>query len=588
MSPQPAARLAAAPAGSALSIRNLSVVLHRGQHGHRVVQDLDLDLDRGRILALVGESGSGKSTIGLAALGLLPADSRPQVGGSLKVAGQEIVGAPDHLIRRIRRDQIGCIFQDPMTSLDPTMRIGRQLIGRLGSEARAVEWLDRVGIPNARSRMNVFPHQLSGGQRQRVMIALAMGSRPALVIADEPTTALDVTVQAQILALLRHLSQEEGTAFLFITHDLAVAASLADGIAVLYGGRLVETGTTRGVIAAPGHPYTAALLEARFDFGAPKDRQLPAIAAGAVATEGCAFAPRCMLAEARCRSVVPALRPVAQHDGAAACLRSACVTARLWRRQARPWPESSAAGPIVVEMFGIEKSYAVRRRGCFGGKETIHALRGVNLRIRRGEAVSIVGESGSGKSTLGRIVAGLIRPDRGSFRYDGREPPQMVFQDAVASLTPWLTISELVSERVRDRPRFERRALTARALERVGLPASIAAVRPAQLSVGQSQRVAIARTIVRPPDLLVCDEAVSAMDVSLAAGILNLLGTLRRELEMALLFITHDLAAARFVGDRILVMQNGLIVEEGDADAVLRRPTDPYTQRLIASLPVPP
>jgi len=580
----------------ALHVRDLHVRLHRGGAVNHALRGIDLTVAPGEIVALVGESGSGKSTLALALQGLLPAESAPQLTGSIEVGGVEVVGGTGGQLRRVRRESVGSVFQDPMTSLNPTMRIGAQLAEAITDGGDPVEHLARVGIPDPEHRSRAYPHQLSGGQRQRVMIAMAMARQPVLVVADEPTTALDVTVQARILETFRRLRDESGTAFLFVTHDLAVAAATADRIVVLYAGLVAEQGAVREVTTAPAHPYTAALLDARFELDVDKGHQLPTLPGEPPSpgdpVDACPFANRCILVVDDCRQQVPPLEPVTQHDGAAACLRSDDVRLDLWQRTARPWPPrlellSSPGDPakdmLVVEGRGLRMVYPARGRGG----RVVEALRGVDLVVADGESVALVGESGSGKSTLLRMVAGLVKPTSGTLDVRSSVRPQLVYQDASASLTPWMTVGELVGERLRPErlSKQDRATKVGEALERVGLPARLAAFRPAQLSGGQRQRVAVARAVVVPPRLLLCDEPVSAMDVSLAAAILNLLESLRRELGMAMLFVTHDLAAARFATDRIVVMQSGAVVEEGPADQLVNEPQAAYTKELLASMP---
>ncbi len=575
--------------GPALVVRDLTVTMHRDGQTNHPLKGLDLTIGRGEIVALVGESGSGKSTLGLAIQGLLPAESRPQTTGSIVLDDIEVVGAPERTLRQLRRTQLGSVFQDPMTSLNPTMTIGRQLREVMGGDGDPAKWLERVGIGEPVGKLRAYPHELSGGQRQRIMIAIAMCRRPVLVVADEPTTALDVTVQARVLELIRELRDQTGTAFLFVTHDLSVAASIADRIAVLYAGRLAEIGDVTQVMNAPAHPYTAALLEARFTIGVTKDRPLPTLPAAAGEPEqGCLFAPRCLLVTAECTKVTPELAPISQHAGAAACLHTEKVSAELWTRVADAWPADppTRTDTPVVKVDNLSKVY--HRRGTH---DLTRALDGVELSVDEGECVALVGESGSGKSTLLRIIAGLVLPTVGSVAVTEKQP-QMVYQDASASLTPWLSIGELVGERLRHKvsgqtklDRATRQKLIGEALARVGLDPCAARLRPHQLSGGQRQRVAVARAVVVPPRLLLCDEPVSAMDVSLAASILNLLESLRRELRMAVLFVTHDLAAARFVADRIVVMQDGRIVESGPSDQIVRDPRHAYTRELLASMP---
>jgi len=575
-----------------LSVRDLRVTLHREAQANLALRGVDLEIKRSEIVALVGESGSGKSTLGLAVQGLLPTESRPVISGSIKVNDTEVTGASARTLRQLRREHLGVVFQDPMTSLNPSMRIGHQILENINDGTPPEQWLARVGIPHPQSRVRAYPHQLSGGQRQRVMIAMAMACHPSLVVADEPTTALDVTVQAQILRLIGQLCREAETAFLFITHDLAVAATIADRIVVLYAGQVVETGPIDQIISSPAHPYTAALLEARFGLQVDKQRELPTLAGEPPSPQsrlpGCAFAPRCLIAVENCRETTPPLATVGQHSGTAACLRSSDVRADLWERVSQDWSAvSQPASRPLLKLNGIDKSYRIRRRGLWGATQVVSAVNGVDLQLFQGEAVALVGESGSGKSTLLRIVAGLIQPERGKVWFDAAERPQMVYQDAMASLTPWLSVEELVGERLRSQglSKAARRKQVFEALELVGLSPQLAAVTPTQLSGGQAQRVAIARAVVIPPKLLLCDEPVSSLDVSLAAAILNLLGSLRRRLNMAMLFVTHDLAAARFIADRIVVMQSGAVVETGPADSIVHSPRQPYTRELLASMP---
>jgi peptide/nickel transport system ATP-binding protein len=372
-----------------------------------------------------------------------------------------------------------------------------------------------------------------------------------------------------------------------------VAAAVADRIVVLYEGRAAETGPVQEVVSRPAHPYTAGLLESRFGLDADKSHPLPTLrgdADGAPLGLMCSFAPRCPLAEDQCRKEMPEPAPVAQHQGLAACFRSEAVTPAVWRQAGSGWPNREAhhANVPVLDMAGVTKSFSHRRFGA-QREGRVLALRGVSLRVGDGESVAIVGESGSGKSTLLRIVAGLIPPDEGQVRLRDTDRPQMVYQDAYASLTPWLAVGDLIGERLRRRglPRSERQARLAEALRQVGLPVRLLAARPPHLSGGQRQRVALARAIVVPPPLLLCDEPVSAIDVSLAAAMLNLLQSIRLRLGLAMLFVTHDLAAARFVADRIVVMREGEIVEAGPADAVTRTPATSYTRDLIAAIPGP-
>ncbi|MFD0525715.1 oligopeptide/dipeptide ABC transporter ATP-binding protein [Paractinoplanes durhamensis] len=528
---------------------------------------------------MVGESGSGKSMLALSLLGLLPPDAHPQVTGTVEVAGVDMVHGSAAAHRAVRRRELGVIFQDPMTSLNPTMRIGRQITEVTRDRAQAVQLLEHVGVADAALRLRVYPHELSGGLRQRVMTAIAVAGRPSLIIADEPTTALDVTVQAQVLKLLRDLRDEYGCSVLFITHDLAVAAQITDRIGVMYAGRLAELGPTRDLLTAPAHPYTAGLLRSRLSLSTPRDRDLPTLQAEAGSRgSGCAYHPRCPLAVDRCAEEQP---PLTGSDHQKSCWRD---ISDMPAGNSAPDPGghgAAAEGEPVVKLRDIRCDFKVRNGWRRAG--TLKALDGVDLDVAPGEAVSIVGESGSGKSTLLRVIAGLIKPTAGTREVTGGT--QMVFQDAGSSLTPWLTIGELLRERVLKLGRAEQDDRIEKALTAIGLPITVATARPRQLSGGQRQRVALARATIVPPAVLLCDEPTSALDASLAASVLNLIRKLRGDLGMAVVFVTHDLAVARLMGDRIVVMTGGRVVETGAADDLVSRPQAEYTRTLLAAVP---
>ncbi|WP_176562005.1 ATP-binding cassette domain-containing protein [Mycolicibacterium palauense] len=515
------------------AVEDFSLSLVRNGTRSRVLDGVSVRIAPGEILGLVGESGSGKSVLALSLLGLLPRASQPQAHGSVTVGGVDMLGAGEAELRRVRRDLLGAIFQDPMTSLNPTMRVGRQIGEATHDDAESVRLLQTVGVRDAALRLRVYPHELSGGLRQRVMAAIAVAGRPALVIADEPTTALDVTVQAQLLDLLRELRDDFGCSVLLITHDLGVADQIADRLAVLYRGELVEIGPAARVVRDPRHEYTRSLLAARLTLTMPRDERFTRDA----------------------ESPAPALR-----------------------------------------ISGLHKTFAVRnagrRRGLRrGGTGQLAAVDGVDLEVAAGESLAIVGESGSGKSTLLRIVAGLETPTAGSVTLSGGGGPQMVFQDAGSSLTPWMRVGELLGERLRGgrgfrgllRSEVDQRVRAA--LDAVGLPPEVARARPGELSGGQRQRVGLARATMIPPAVLLCDEPTSALDASLAKSVLALIRDLRARLGMTVLFVTHDLAVARLMGDRIAVMQAGRVVELGPAEQVIARPREDYTRTLLAAVP---
>jgi peptide/nickel transport system ATP-binding protein len=570
-------------------LSGVHVTLTRDRHAIPALRGVDLQVRRGEIVGLVGESGSGKSILGLTLLGLLPPESSPQMVGTATVDGVDMQKSEKAELHELRRQHLGAVFQDPMTSLDPTMRIGAQLIEVAGSTRAAIDLLTAVGFPDPARRLKAYPHELSGGLRQRVTIAIAVAGEPRMIIADEPTTALDVTVQAQILELLSRLRRDLGCSVLFITHDLAVASQVADRIAVLYAGRIAELAPTGTLLREPRHPYTAALLRSRLDIEMDRSRPLPTLDGEPPDPNdlppGCPFAPRCVFAQPICEKALPELSGPADHKDA--CVRSDELDLRPKDITVEPWvrpvvepdaPPVLSASQLVVEA----RPRGLRRRG------DVRILRGVDLEVAAGEAVALVGESGCGKTTLLRAAARLM-PFQGGALDLVDDAPQMVFQDAGATLTPWLTVGEMIEDRVRSTglSRQRRREQAEGVMASVGLPVQALSVRPAQLSGGQRQRVVLARAIIIPPALLLCDEPTSSLDVSVAASVLNLIGRLRRELGMAVLIVTHDLAVARIIADRIAVMYLGQIVEYGAAETVIARPAHPYTQALIASLPGP-
>jgi peptide/nickel transport system ATP-binding protein len=580
-----------------VSVSDLNVSFVRGGHDVHALRGVSFEVMPGEIVGLVGESGSGKSVLGLTLLGLLPDRPRPSVRGHAVVCGTDMVRASREEGRLVRKEHMGAVFQDPMTSLNPTMRVGRQVAEAAGSNAEALRLLDAVGVPEAKRRLQAYPHELSGGLRQRVMIAMAVAGSPSLVIADEPTTALDVTVQAQILQLLGSLRDEFGTSFILVTHDLGVAAQVADRIAVLYGSRLAEIGDAEGVLMRPVHPYTTALLRSRLVLDCDRSRPIVTLPGEPpdprAHPPGCPFGPRCDFHAPECDVALPELEVVSP-PGPTAIRLAACVRWDVADREAaaqKPierWRDVdlgvTGGPPPAVLLHDVYKNFPIG--GTFK-RQQLQALRGVNLEVTKGEAVALVGESGCGKSTLLRSIAGLQTIDSGSIEFGRGARPQMVFQDAGASLTPWLTIGELIGERLRSEhlTREQRATRVRQALQQVGLPPEVAESKPLQLSGGQRQRAALARATVVPPEVLLCDEPTSALDVSLAATVLNLIGELRRELSVAVIFVTHDLAAARVVADRIAVMYLGRIVELGPSDEICGAPAHPYTKALLAAVP---
>ncbi|HUJ01859.1 MAG TPA: ABC transporter ATP-binding protein [Usitatibacter sp.] len=577
------------------------------------VRGIGFTLERGEALGIVGESGSGKSMTALALMGLLPARAR-RSAAAVELDGADLLAMPDReLAARVNGKAMAMVFQEPMTSLNPVYTIGRQLTemvpaaaGRSRGEARsrALFLLEKVGIPAPRERMGQYPHELSGGQRQRVMIAMALMNEPRLVIADEPTTALDVTIQAQILRLIAALQRELGMAMILITHDLGIVSRTVDRVAVMYAGEIVESGPTADVLRAPLHPYTRGLLESIPQPGAGRRRlgaipgMVPALT-GAV--PGCAFASRCALAAPSCRAAPPPLRTL---EGRAyrcviepAALSATLATLRPANEDAAREERSAEAGTPILEARSVRCTFRVRR-GLFARSRNLDAVDGVSLDLARGEALALVGESGCGKTTLARILLGLQAPSAGEVLLDGRplgetamrrraRRIQPVFQDPYGSLNPRRSIGEIIRRPLDVHGVGEpaRRRLEVEAMmERVGLAPRLHDAYPGQLSGGQRQRVAIARALVVRPQVLVCDEPTSALDVSVQSQILNLLGELRDEMGLTYLVITHDLGVVEHLASRVAVMYSGQIVEIGDKEAIFRAPRHPYTRILLDSV----
>jgi peptide/nickel transport system ATP-binding protein len=603
------------------SVHDLHVTLHARDGAVMALRGVSLDIAPGEIVALVGESGSGKSVLGSSLLGLLPATARPEVTGSVTVAGHDMVRSSDKELRRVRKHLLGAVFQDPLTSLNPTMRIGRQLVERTDGLPRALKRMAEAGLPEPESRVKQFPHQLSGGLRQRVMIAMALGGdgrldgeappdlpkdtaidvsyddegAPRLVIADEPTTALDVSVQAQIVLLFDRIRREHGCAVLLVTHDLGVAASIADRIAVMYAGRLCEVGPAADVLANPSHPYTKALLAARLSMdglrtdsnplpGDPPNPMKP--------LAGCAFAPRCAYAEASCSEAMPEMGERPTGVGAVACFHpvTADTAVPVTLRTAPPAraERTASEAPPALVLDKVSMSFAAPGAGRRSMRLRLKAVQSVSLTVPTRGSVALVGESGCGKTTTLRMAAGLSKPESGSVAWaEGAGRPQLVFQDASSSLTPWISVLGQVEERFRHRgvPKGERRDRAIEVLQRVGLDERAGRSRPRELSGGQRQRAVIARALASDPSLLICDEPVSALDASLVVRVLDLLEELRDQLGVALLVVTHDLAAARRIADTVAVMYLGRIVEEAPVEELFRSPKHPYTQGLIAANP---
>lgn len=534
-----------------LQVSNLAVDFGTMDGVVHAVEGVDLEIAPGETVAIVGESGSGKSTTAMAVIGLLASGGRV-AGGSIALDGRELVGISENEMRRIRGRDIGMVPQDPMSNLNPVAKIGTQvaetllahgLANRGNVQQKVVEALSAAGLPDPERRAKQYPHELSGGLRQRALIAIGLACRPRLLIADEPTSALDVTVQQTILDQLEEMTRELGTAVLLITHDLGLAAERAQRVIVMHRGRVVEQGPARQILEDPQHPYTQSLVKAA-----------PSIAAARLQPE-----------------VFEASRGT---DAA-----------------------EERTADNIVEIEGLRKVYPIR-----GQAEDFVAVDDVSLAIPRGKTVAIVGESGSGKTTTARMLLKLIEPTAGTIRFEGRDIAKLdraqsrefrqrvqpVFQDPYSSLNPMFTIERLIAEPLefyRRGNRAERRARVRTLLDDVALPQSMLQRYPSELSGGQRQRVAIARALALSPDLVVCDEPVSALDVLVQDQILTLLGDLQKEYGLSYLFISHDLAVVRLISDYVCVMKDGALVEAASSEEIFTNPRDPYTRRLLASIP---
>jgi peptide/nickel transport system ATP-binding protein len=597
-----------------LSVRDLRVAFPTPGGPLQAIDGVSFDIAPGEVLGVVGESGSGKSVTALSLMRLLPDNAR--VDGAITFNGVDVLRMSEGELQRLRGKHVSMIFQDPMTSLNPVRTVGVQLeetmrkhlgVSRRAARERAAELLSEVGIPDPRRHLDVYPHELSGGMCQRVMIAMALSCEPQLVLADEPTTALDVSIQAQILELLRTVIARHGTALMMITHDLSVVAGLADRVAVMYAGEIIELAPSEQLFARPRHPYTDKLLGcitrldgARVDTlpaipGAPPDLTQP--------HSGCRFAPRCTLAQPLCTERPPLAEKATAHK--AACFFEIPAPAPRAVISGAPGFEASpdeSAG-VALDVRDLEVHF--KRGGLrIRPRPPVRAVDGVTFQVRRGETLGLVGESGSGKSTAARAILQLVRPTAGEVRLDGetisgkreralkpiKRRLQMVLQNPYSSLDPRMTIAEIVAEPLIVHGVARGWEATRRAtelLEIVGLPAHFAHSMPHELSGGQRQRVNIARAISLDPECIVADEPTSALDVSVRAQILNLLRDIQRRNGLTYLFISHDLGVVRHVSDHVAVMYLGRLVEIGDREAIFGAPQHPYTRGLLEAVPVP-
>ncbi len=608
-----------------LSVQDLHVTFPSEAGPVRAVRGLNFDLLAGETLAIVGESGSGKSVSSLAIMGLHPATTR--ITGSIRMHDSELLGRTDLELSKIRGRDLAMVFQDPLSALTPVYTIGDQIVETIQAHydvpkakawQRAIELLDLVGIPNPQVRVKSFPFEFSGGMRQRVMIAMAIANDPDVIIADEPTTALDVTIQAQVLEVLKTAQKETGAAIIMITHDLGIVAGMSDRVVVMYAGRPVEEGSVDDIFYRPRMPYTIGLLGTVPRLDQASTGALPILEGNPPSVvdlpPGCPFAPRCPMAVEACTAAEPDLLPTEDPSHLAACIRvTDVIRGNLRHADIFPVPELATSElalvpreqrPPVLELKGLKRHYPLMKGAIYRRRiGTVHAVDGIDLDIREGETLGLVGESGCGKTTTLMEILNLTKPTAGAVEVLGtdtstldrrskkalRRNLQVVFQDPMASLDPRLPIFDIIAEPmgVHGIPKAEIETRVADLLKLVGLEPAHADRYPQHFSGGQRQRIGIARALSLEPKVMVLDEPVSALDVSIQAGVINLLDDLQAKLGLSYLFVAHDLAVIRHIADRVAVMYLGRIVEIGDVDEVYTDPVHPYTQALMSAIPIP-
>jgi peptide/nickel transport system ATP-binding protein len=602
-----------------LQINNLTTSIGRG--GDRVVpvSNVSLQIRQGETFALLGESGCGKSMTALSIMRLLP-PSADITSGDVLLEQSHLLDLSERAMRAERGGRVGMIFQEPMTSLNPVMSVGKQIGEAVKLHdmdnskrvmARVEELLSDVGIPDPGRRMHEYPHQLSGGMKQRIMIAIALAGRPRLLIADEPTTALDVTIQAQVLQLMKQLQQQTGMAILLITHDLGVVAEVADRVGIMYAGEIVETADVSAFFEQPRHPYSQRLFEA---LPTPQKRNRPLQAIeGQVPPlnrqfRGCRFVDRCSYAAALCREEIPQWR--GEQNSGYRCHFEDAGNDAVTAAEPKSVPESdnksiqgdTTAQPLL-DVTDLKVWFPIRRGIFHRTVGHVRAVDGVDLRLSKGKTLALVGESGCGKTTAGKGILQLIRPTAGSVLFNGEELTQLkgsalrkrradiqlIFQDPASSMNPRMTVEEIIAEGlvVQGIGREQRQPRIAAILDQVGLPNDALGRYPHEFSGGQRQRIAIARALILEPQLVICDEPTSALDVSVQAQILNLLKELQQQRHISYLFITHNLAVVSYLADDVAVMYLGRIVEQGSVEQILADPKHPYTQALLSAVPVP-
>ena len=561
---------------SLIKIENLSVEFKTDDGIVSAVKNISFEIPKGKTVGLVGESGSGKSVSSLAIMRLIPNPPGKVTSGKILYNGKDLLQMSESEMRKIRGNKVSMIFQEPMTSLNPVFTVGDQIAevltlhkGMTKQQAweKAIDLMNQVGIPNAKDRVSAYPHEMSGGQRQRVMIAMAMANEPELLIADEPTTALDVTIQKQILDLMADLQKKYGMSILFITHDLGVIADIADEVVVMYKGNIVEKGPTQGIFKSPKHPYTKGLLACRPSLDSAPFR-------------------------------LPTVSDFMTEGGQEKSFDTAAL-----KKEKTIRPIDEAKNPVILEIKNLEKHFPLKT-GFFGNvKEWVKAVDSVSLKVRKGRTLGLVGESGCGKTTLGRTILRLIEPTKGSIVYNGqdithlgsselralRRKIQIIFQDPYASLNPRMTIGAAIAEPLIIHNLFPtketREKRVGELLHKVGLTAEMANRYPHEFSGGQRQRICIARALAVEPEFIICDESVSALDVSIQAQILNLLQDLQAEFNLSYIFISHDLAVVKYISDEVAVMNKGKVVELSDAVSIYKSPKDEYTKKLLSAIP---